>query len=240
MENQIKTSKIDHHFSLISLQVSRIVVDLKGFHSSLRCGGKNHDTQVPPSKNYTDLVLYSYDLLIRLGFLVNFSGKSGKVSYVIFPHFCKHVRNAVGWFADRIELSVGFLCFGGIRYRTTGTKGHESWPFNRKWFPQSSIAMGSSKCPKQKELFLPSWGQTAHKMPPASCHDDSTSRSIGKSLGQFMPFMKISLWINYKVIKSNIKKNISPFSLLEHLQLNILNSHIFYISMNHKVSRNLT
>jgi len=96
MENQIKTSKIDHHFSLISLQVSRIVVDLKGFHSSLRCGGKNHDTQVPPSKNYTDLVLYSYDLLIRLGFLVNFSGKSGKVSYVIFPHFCKHVRNAVG------------------------------------------------------------------------------------------------------------------------------------------------
>ena len=96
MENQIETSKIDHHFSLISLQVSRIVVDLKGFHSSLRCGGKNHDTQVPPSKNYTDLVLYSYDLLIHLGFLVNFSGKSGKVSYVIFPQFSKHVRTAVG------------------------------------------------------------------------------------------------------------------------------------------------
>lgn len=213
MENQIKTSKIDHHFSLISLQVSRIVVDLKGFHSSLRCGGKSHDTQVPPSKNYTDLVLYSYDLLIRLGFLVNFSGKSGKVSYVIFPHFCKHVRNAVGWFADRIELSVGFLCFGGIRYRTTGTKGHESWPFNRKWFPQSSIAMGSSKCQKKKSCFYLLGAKLLTR-----CRRHHVMMTVHQGLSE----------------------NISPFSLLEHLQLNILNSHIFYISMNHKVSRNLT
>lgn len=149
MENQIETSKIDHHFSLISLQVSRIVVDLKGFHSSLKCGGKNHDTQVPPSKNCTDLVLYSYDLLIRLGFLVNFSGKSGKVSYIIFPHFCKHVRNAVGWFADRIELSVGFP-------HTVPNNGNKrSWVMTIQSKMISSIfnCHGFFKVPKKKSCF---------------------------------------------------------------------------------------
>ena len=54
-------------------------------------------------------------------------------------------------------------------------------------FLNLQLPMGSSKCQKKKELFLPSWGpKLLTKMPPASCHDDSTSRSIGKHFSLFV------------------------------------------------------
>ena len=65
------------------------------------------------------------------------------------------------------ELSVGFLCFG-IPY--TEQREQKVRTIQSRMISAIFNCHGFFKVPKI-ELFLPSWDQTAHKMPPASCHD---------------------------------------------------------------------
>ena len=66
------------------------------------------------------------------------------------------------------ELSVDFLCFGGIPY--TEQREQKVMTIQSRMISSIFNCHGFFKVPKI-ELFLPSWGQTAHKMLPASCHD---------------------------------------------------------------------
>lgn len=179
MENQIETSKIDHDFSTSIQNCSWF----EGFPFFLEWWQKPRQPGAPKQKT-TPIVSCIHMISLFEVFVRQFqpTGKSGRFR-TSCPPFYKHLR--VKRSDDsQTEWAVSWLPgpFGELKGHDHSI-GKDFLNLHVQWVLQGA----------QHRAVKPTFGrgQTAHKMQFRHHVTITSSRSIGKSLGQFMPFMKI-------------------------------------------------